>query len=207
MNISRQARTTFCLFLLLFAFGTASAQLETVPIKKKKALLIPKLDLFWTAVSIAGSDTFSTFIPLELELNLPEPRISFSIMVSPWASTFSTQTHTTDLVTTLGGVSFRYYFRKRESMAPSATGFFVEPQLFLYYENKKVQEIGGPLTNSSSFESGFFVAGGYQHIIGDRLVLQGRLSVGSGAQVEWLRKWRAGSVYILPWAGIGLRIN
>lgn len=207
MKFTRQVRTIFCLFLFLAICGSSFAQLETVPIQKKRTLFIPKLDLFWTTVSIAKSDTFSTFIPLELEMNLPGPRISFSVIVSPWASTFSTQTHTTNLFSTLGGLSFRYYFRKRESMAPSATGFFVEPQLFLYYESKSVQEIGGPLTEGNSLETGYFIAGGYQHVIGDRLFLQGRLSVGTGAQVDWLQKWRAGSVYFLPWAGIGLRIN
>ncbi|MEM6272504.1 MAG: hypothetical protein AAF998_24040 [Bacteroidota bacterium] len=202
-----QAKLLVLPFLLLSLAGPLQAQPETVPIQKKSTLLIPKLDVFWTAVSIAQSDTFSTFIPVELEINLPSPRISFNITVAPWVSTFSTQTHTTDLVSTLGGLSFRYYFRKRTSLAPSATGFFAEPQLFLYYESKRVQEIGGALTNTSSLETGFFVAGGYQHVFADRIFVQGRLSVGTGAQVAWLRSWRVGEVYLLPWLGVGLRIN
>jgi hypothetical protein len=92
-------------------------------------------------------------------------------------------------------------------LATSATGFFVEPQFFFRYEKSKTQVIGGALTEMSSTETGLFLAGGYQHAFFDLLYIQGRLSVGFPT-VDFLDSWGAGDkVTILPWVGVGIRLN
>lgn len=193
------------LLVLMFIGPGLFAQVESVPIKSKKAVFIPKLDVFWSTVVIA--DNFPTFFPLELEVNLPGPRLSINAIVSPWSQKSSTQIATTTSFTTIGGLGLRYYFRKKASMATSATGFFVEPQFFFRYEKSKTQVIGGALTEASGTDTGFFLAGGYQHAFFDLLYIQGRLSVGFPT-VDFLESWGAGDkVTILPWIGVGIRLN
>ena len=193
--------------LVLIMVGTGlRAQEEVVPIKSKSAVFIPKLDVFWSTVVIA--DNFPTFFPVELELNLPGPSLSVNVIASPWWQTSSTQIATTKSFTAIGGLGLRYYFRKKEAMAASATGFFVEPQFFFRYARARTQEIGGPLTITNNTETGFFLSGGYQHSFASEvLYLQGRLSVGVPT-ADFLSSWSVGDdVTVLPWIGVGIRVN
>lgn len=195
----------FTLFLML-ASASLFAQQEP-RIRQKTMKVIPKLDLYWSAVMIA--DGFPSFFPVELELNFPGPRISAEFILSPWATTYRTQFSTTKEKSFSGGLGIRYYFLPNKQ-AGAATGAFVEPQYLVRSVSQKTQYSFPPNTpdyEHVSSSGGFFLGLGYQHVFVDRIYLQARLSGGLGSGSE-LVSYRLGNNFLLlPWVGIGVNLN
>lgn len=192
------------LFLcLLLTSGGLMAQ-ESSLIKNKKSRIIAKLDLYWSAVVIA--ENFPTFFPIEVEVNLPAPRLSINLIASPWVRTYSSQTRTYDEKSFSGGIGLRYYPFK-SAFPEAATGFFVEPQYLLRYTATEVDSLGVLTGTTKDFNSGFFLGLGYQHQFLDWLYLQGRVSVGTGRD-DALKSYQAGTrLTVLPWIGIGIGLH
>lgn len=205
MQIFRFSRDLILLVSLFMLTLSGQAQMEATSIQKKKTLIIPKIDAYWSSVVIA--ENFPSFFPLELEVNLPGSNISFNGMISPWASRFSSQTQTTRTISLITGLAFRYYFHGKDPLRAGATGFFIEPELFVNYEQGRIENIGGGgRTNNTRIETALMLGGGYQHAFWDRVYLQGRLSVGL-ANTEWLESYTIGRLMVLPWVGVGIRLN
>lgn len=190
--------------VLLLGSLSAMAQPGVSSIRGKRTLWIPKLDLFWTGVVIA--EDFPTFFPLELEVNIPNRRISLEFIVSPWVRSFNSQTTNTTETSLIGGFGLRYYLKAGE-VTTAAKGFFLEPQIFYRWQRTSVDPLVSDIkTVTTESDIGLMGAVGYQHIFWDKLFLQGRVSVGY-TDTEILSSFRAGSLAILPWVGLGFRVN
>lgn len=196
-------RLLLSLGLLLLASMGLYAQ-EGDLLKAKSTRIIAKLDLYWSAVTIA--DNFPSFFPLELEINLPKPRLSVEAMISPWHRRFNTQTTSNAETVLWGGLGLRYYFFERK-FPDAATGFFLEPQVFCHYKRTYTDPIVSEPFSSSRFNLGYFIAVGYQHALLDWLYLQGRVSAGFGADDDMVSYSIGDQFMVLPWVGIGIGLH
>lgn len=173
-------------------------------IKVNRTRVIAKLDLYWSAVTIA--ENFPTFFPLAVEINAPKKRFSLEATISPGYRKFNTPTTINNQFSLWGGLGLRYYFLTPQDRA-AATGFFVEPQYFLHFKRSHTDPIVTAPQTTVDFNSGFFVGLGYQHVFWEWLYLQGRVSAGLGSD-EDLSSYRVGNnLMVLPWVGIGIALH
>jgi hypothetical protein len=194
-------RAILVMCVLLAAVGV---QAQQSLIKTKTTRIIAKLDLYWSAVVIA--ENFPTFFPLELEINLPKPRLSFEAVVSPWVRKYNTQTESTRETSFTGGLGLRYYFLGN-AFPDAATGMFLEPEVFYQYNSSRTDSITlePKITESSEWAAGGAI--GYQHVFLDWLYLQGRVSFLYGAGTAMPSYRVSDKFLILPWVGIGFGLH
>ncbi len=199
MNQLRRA-----LWIGLFLAIAMGMQAQRSFIKTGRTRVIAKVDLFWSAVTVA--DNFPTFFPLAVEVNLPKKRFSIEATFTAGYQKFNTQSTINNKFQTFTGLGGRYYFFTPQGKQP-ATGFFVEPQYFLHFKRTFRDPIITPAVVTKDFNSGFFVGLGYQHVFIDWLYLQGRVSVGLGSDEDLGRYQYSSRLMVLPWMGLGVALH
>ncbi len=201
----KNLRAALFVLLMGIAFGVQAQEVNLI--RQKTTRIIAKVDLYWSAVVIA--EGFPSFFPLELEVNFPSSRFSAELILSPWATSYSTQFSVTKERSFAGGIGVRYYPFKSK-FPEAATGLFVEPQYLLRSVSTQTSYSFPPNTpdfDRVSMSSGFFLGLGYQHMFVDRLYLQARLSAGTGSGIE-LPSYRIGNNFmLLPWVGFGIGLH
>lgn len=197
-----QIRIGLCMGLLLAMAIGLPAQRSFI--KTGRTRVIAKVDLFWSAVTVA--DNFPTFFPIAVEVNSPKKRFSVEATFTAGYQKFNTQSTINNKFQTFAGIGGRYYFFTPQGKQP-ATGFFVEPQYFLHFKRTFRDPIITPAVVTKDFKSGFFVGLGYQHVFIDWLYLQGRVSVGLGSDEDLGRYQFTNRLMVLPWMGIGVALH